>query len=207
MLTPTCSIDINALGYCKLSLIQLPQAGQALIAVPSVLHDELVDIFHLPSGKRPFRSIGKDAFASKTGTTMAVSAFIGGNARLRVVASYEDGRVALFELEREVKDWSEGFPGESEGWVKVFEEKRHREPSERTEAVCGVSTGFCKAEPCLARFVTSSDVASARSRAQARLVGGRRPHGRQVLTRHRSESSPSAHQDCAKADPASPCRS
>lgn len=69
---------------------------------------------------------------------MAVSAFVGDDTRLRIVASYEDGRVALFELSREVTDWSEGFAGENEGWVKVFEEKQHREPSEWTGAVFGM---------------------------------------------------------------------
>lgn len=175
LLTPTCSIDINALGYCKLSLIQLPQAGQALIAVPSVLHDELVDVFHLPSGKRPFRSIGKDAFSSKTGTTMAVSAFIGEDARLRVVASYEDGRVALFELEREVKDWSEGFPGESEGWVKVFEEKQHREPTMSLALEAGLKHAWSVgADHMVVKYLLGTEVSEQeRSRAYKTAYSGR----------------------------------
>ncbi|CAD6569962.1 MAG: ASTRA complex subunit [Cyphobasidiales sp. Tagirdzhanova-0007] len=127
-ITPLYTIETNALGYCKCSLLQLSDC-QALVAVPSTLRDELVDIFHLPSGKRVHRSVGKDAFEAKTGTVMALSLFLHSANDLRVLASYEDGRVAVFCLKKEERAWSKPLLQENEGWSKVFESRHHKEPT------------------------------------------------------------------------------
>ncbi|GJN93633.1 hypothetical protein Rhopal_006690-T1 [Rhodotorula paludigena] len=85
------SLDINAMNFCRMSLCPLgsqPLKGQgekaeeqveedeALVAVPSLTKDEVVDIFYLPSKARAHRSVGAGAFiGSKTGTVMAVHLF------------------------------------------------------------------------------------------------------------------------------------
>lgn len=58
---------------------------------------------------------------------MAVALFMQGASNLRVLITYEDGRVALFATE--LRAWSEPLQQENEGWSKIFESKQHREPS------------------------------------------------------------------------------
>lgn len=75
-LSPLWSMDVNALAYCKISVLMIldSPAGTALVAVTSLTKDELVrlfdviavcelmlrqiDIFHLPTLSRVHRSIG-----------------------------------------------------------------------------------------------------------------------------------------------------
>lgn len=161
-LKPLYTIETNALGYCKCSLLEL-EGEEALVAVPATLHDDLVrfkacycheheanialqvDIFHLPSGKRIFRSVGKECFNSKTGkscippaesslsvlalgTMMALTLDFQDAHTLRLITAYEDGRVAAFLYTQEGSDWSTAVMGEGEGWAKVFESREHKEP-------------------------------------------------------------------------------
>lgn len=120
--------EINALGYCKCALLPLT-AGHALVAVPAVLDDSLIDVIHLPSCKRVYRSVGKDCFDTKTGTVMALAIYAS-PASLRIFASYEDGRTALFEQAGSISDFAAGKLGEDEGWQLTLSEKLHKEPSQ-----------------------------------------------------------------------------
>ncbi|GAA5936271.1 WD40 repeat domain-containing protein [Sporobolomyces koalae] len=87
---PLSSLDVNALNFCRLSLLdlsptrRLDRKGKAkqsdyegLIAMPSLTKDDHVDIFHIPSGKRLHRSVGIQSLSisnpeQKTGSVMAV---------------------------------------------------------------------------------------------------------------------------------------
>ena len=60
---------------------------------------------------------------------MALSLFLHSANDLRVLASYEDGRVAVFCLKKEERAWSKPLLQENEGWSKVFESRHHKEPS------------------------------------------------------------------------------
>ena len=136
VLEPIHTVEINALGYCKCTFVPL-SASHSLVAVPAVLDDSLIDVIHLPSCKRVYRSIGKDALDGKTGTVMALAGYTT-TTSLRVAASYEDGRVAMFEQVGSPADFAVGKADEGEGWTKVFEEKHHREPSKLVSYVAGV---------------------------------------------------------------------
>ena len=132
-LAPMYTVEINALGYCRCAFLPLLQK-QALVAVPAVLDDSLIDVIHLPSCHRVYRSIGTVAFESKTGTVMALAIYVT-NERLRICSIYEDGRFAAFEQKGTLADFARGKAGEGEGWVKITEDKLHREPSKRHCAV------------------------------------------------------------------------
>ncbi|GAA5906282.1 WD40 repeat domain-containing protein [Sporobolomyces salmoneus] len=78
-----CSLDVNAMNFCRLSLLDLSGKGkekeeQGLIAVPSLTKDDQVDIWHVPSKKRLHRSVGISQLiiggnqGTKTGSVMAV---------------------------------------------------------------------------------------------------------------------------------------
>lgn len=101
----------------------------ALVAVPSTLDENLVDIFHLPSCKRVYRSIGKDTFHSKTGTVMSL-VLTSVDDVVQLLAAYEDGRVAIFTHAREHVLGSQVWPEENQGWLKATEAHEHKEPSE-----------------------------------------------------------------------------
>ncbi|GAA6005077.1 hypothetical protein JCM11491_002572 [Sporobolomyces phaffii] len=61
-LQPFLTLDVNALNFCRLSLLEIPtqnlDASEGLIAVPSLTKDDHVDVFHVPSRARLHRSIG-----------------------------------------------------------------------------------------------------------------------------------------------------
>ncbi|GAA5895766.1 hypothetical protein JCM8208_005082 [Rhodotorula glutinis] len=83
------SLDVNAMSFCRMSVCpvgrraredkgkeraveQDDEVDEALIAVPSLTKDDLVDVFHYPSKARTHRSVGAGAFVGqKTGTVMA----------------------------------------------------------------------------------------------------------------------------------------
>lgn len=149
-LSPEWEMDVNAMAYCRLSLLRTGKEGgreQGLIAVPSLTKDEQVslhkfyrdettdaliqvDIFHLPSLSRVHRSVAANAFPinDKTGTVMAVSLFY--SPALSLLVGFEDGRVAYFHFEgtmAEAVDPPTGRREEGQGWSLVWEEKGHRE--------------------------------------------------------------------------------
>ncbi|GAA6058717.1 hypothetical protein JCM10212_003405 [Sporobolomyces blumeae] len=102
-LTPLWTMDVNALNFCQLDLVELdadardgsplahddvdeskskgkkrvPVDPSGLIAVPSLTKDDFVDIFHLPSFERLHRSVGMGSasIGHKTGSVMAVRLF------------------------------------------------------------------------------------------------------------------------------------
>ncbi|KAJ3530838.1 hypothetical protein NM688_g7655 [Phlebia brevispora] len=57
------SMDVNALNYCRFSLLPLSNAVEstALIALPNLVESSLVDVWELPSQKRLHAAIGKTA--------------------------------------------------------------------------------------------------------------------------------------------------
>ena len=132
-MSPLYTIETNALGYCKCAILELDQ-DEAFVAVPSTLDDNLADIFSLSSGKRIHRSVGKDAFQSKTGTIMSL-ALIANEDKLLIVIAYESGKLAVFEHAdvhpRQSGDWTH----ENEGWRKMLESQAHKEPSKSSETV------------------------------------------------------------------------
>lgn len=88
---PAWSLDVNALAYCRLSILRLGD-GDALVANTSLTKDEFVrlcqvsflsflsllildslsctqvDVYHVPSGKRVHRSVGQGALPINTKT-------------------------------------------------------------------------------------------------------------------------------------------
>ncbi|GAA95693.1 hypothetical protein E5Q_02350 [Mixia osmundae IAM 14324] len=122
------STGINALGFCKFSLLAVSQA-EALVALPSILQEDQVDIFHLPSLTRVHRSVAADAFVTtdRVGMVMALQLFLDAQSRLSVLIAWEDGRVALFGL-LQTSDWSQPRRDASEGWELVWWQKQHKEP-------------------------------------------------------------------------------
>ncbi|GAA5982884.1 hypothetical protein JCM5350_001540 [Sporobolomyces pararoseus] len=82
---PTVTLDVNALNFCQLSLLDLSnwkgkgKEGEGLVAVPSLTKDDQVDIFHVPTRTRLHRSVGISSLLigggnddQKTGSVMAV---------------------------------------------------------------------------------------------------------------------------------------
>ncbi|GAA5946135.1 hypothetical protein JCM3765_000130 [Sporobolomyces pararoseus] len=82
---PTLTLDVNALNFCRLSMLDLStwkgkeKEGEGLIAVPSLTKDDQVDILHVPSKTRLHRSVGISSLLigggnedQKTGSVMAV---------------------------------------------------------------------------------------------------------------------------------------
>jgi hypothetical protein len=128
-LEPLYSLDVNALTYCRFSLLPLA-TQEAYIAVPATLQDELIDVYHLPSRTRISRSIGAGLFPinDKTGTTMALQLVKVDERTVRLVAAYEDGRVAIFERVLSTS-WSTQLKDESEGWALLYAHRAHKEPS------------------------------------------------------------------------------
>ncbi|KAH7928224.1 WD40 repeat-like protein [Leucogyrophana mollusca] len=140
--TPTLcySLDVNALNYCKFSLLHLYEA-EALVAVPNLVESSLADIWTLPSCQRVHAAIGKPeepdtAFSdgrsgSKTGIIMSTHLFHSALAPqstssqryLQILCAYEDGSVVLRRyMTPEKKVTIEGI-----GWDVVWRCKLHVE--------------------------------------------------------------------------------
>ncbi|KAI5479676.1 WD repeat protein [Pseudohyphozyma bogoriensis] len=139
-LEPNWSMDVNAMAYCQMSVLPLPSIDgkeEALLSVPALTKDELIDVFHIPSLSRVHRSIGADAFpiGDKTGTLMSATTFTvppstSSASGLHIIAGYEDGRVALFRFRgsrEDAFDIPTGPKGEGQEWDLVWDEKGHRE--------------------------------------------------------------------------------
>jgi hypothetical protein len=133
-MTPLFTIETNALGYCKCAIQEL-DADEALVAVPSTLDDNLADIFHLPSGNRIHRSIGKDLFQSKTGTVMSLQLSTSGRGNLLLVVAYESGKLAVFSHAESRPKEHNRWMDENEGWRKVSERHAHKEPSTSSQVI------------------------------------------------------------------------
>lgn len=125
--TPLHVLEVNAVGFCKCSLLEL-ENQEALVATPSTLEDCYVDIFHLPSRRRIYRSIGKTAESPKTGTVMSMSLFSSGN-RLQLFVGYESGQARLLQVIPQIHKYTVTHIEENEGWVDCFIRQGHKEPS------------------------------------------------------------------------------
>ncbi|WWC62940.1 uncharacterized protein I303_105538 [Kwoniella dejecticola CBS 10117] len=122
------SLPTNALNFCRFSLLPLPRKesheigengegkgkgrereGEGLLAVPSLMDSELVDIYHLSSMRRIHASINvkpkitpvtKDSVIpedSRSGLVMSIHLrHIPDTSTLTLSIGYEDGRVELF---------------------------------------------------------------------------------------------------------------
>ncbi|KAG1893595.1 uncharacterized protein F5891DRAFT_1258674 [Suillus fuscotomentosus] len=68
--TPTTcySMDVNALNYCRFSLLVLAGAStqEGLLAIPNLVESALADIWSLPSCQRPHAAIGDPLDTSAT---------------------------------------------------------------------------------------------------------------------------------------------
>ncbi|KGB79303.2 WD-repeat protein [Cryptococcus deuterogattii R265] len=120
------SLPTNALNFCRFSLVSIPahtmtsvdkKQKEAVMAVPSLIDSELVDIYHIPSLKRLHASINFSSKpppqtptnvdlpgTSRTGLVMSLHLFHppptsfcadGEERSLGLVIAYEDGRVEL----------------------------------------------------------------------------------------------------------------
>ncbi|KIR58390.1 WD-repeat protein [Cryptococcus bacillisporus CA1873] len=120
------SLPTNALNFCRFSLVAIPahtvtsvdkKQKEAVMAVPSLVDSELVDIYHIPSLKRLHASINFSSKpppqtptnvdlpgTSRTGLIMSLHLFHppptsfcadGEERSLGLVIAYEDGRVEL----------------------------------------------------------------------------------------------------------------
>lgn len=145
--TPTkCySMDVNALNYCRFSLLVIAGAStqEGLLAVPNLVESALADIWSLPSRQRLHAAIGDPldtsatAFSdgrsgSKSGIIMSIHLFYSASSapssstsarELRLLCAYEDGSVVLRQRNApENKQTVEG-----RGWEVVWKSKLHVE--------------------------------------------------------------------------------
>ncbi|KAJ7170586.1 WD-40 repeat-containing protein [Mycena crocata] len=114
--TPTLcySLDVNALNYCRFSLLATTPSDVAFIALPNLVESSEADVWELPSCKRIHASVGTQRTqpmfslggreGMKTGLIMALHLFhtppppectSAQAGELRLLCAYEDGSVAL----------------------------------------------------------------------------------------------------------------
>ncbi|KAG1870646.1 WD40-repeat-containing domain protein [Suillus subalutaceus] len=143
--TPTIcySMDVNALNYCRFSLLEGALAQEGLLAVPNLVESALADIWSLPSRQRLHAAIGDlldtsaTAFSdgrsgSKSGIIMSMHLFYSASSapssstsarELRLLCAYEDGSVVLRKRTApENKQTVEG-----RGWEVMWKSKLHVE--------------------------------------------------------------------------------
>ncbi|KAG2347927.1 WD40 repeat-like protein [Suillus weaverae] len=147
LLTPTIcySMDINALNYCRFSLLVLAggSAQEGLLAVPNLVESALADIWSLPSRQRLHAAIGDplDTSAtassdcrsgSKSGIVMSMHLFYSASSapssstsakELRLLCAYEDGSVVLRKQTAPENEQTV----EGRGWEVVWKSKLHVE--------------------------------------------------------------------------------
>ncbi|KAK7054709.1 Astra associated protein 1 Asa1 [Paramarasmius palmivorus] len=140
------SMDVNALNYCRFSLMPLnssnpvasssstvPESSlSALLAVPNLVESSQVDIWSLPSRERLHAAIGYQpkttAFSdgrgseAATGILMSIHLFTA-NDDLQVLMAYENGSVHLRRYATPEKSKSV----EGKGWELLWSVKLHNE--------------------------------------------------------------------------------
>ncbi|KAJ7475767.1 WD40-repeat-containing domain protein [Mycena latifolia] len=123
------SLDVNALNYCRFSLLPGPAPDEAFVALPNLVESSEADVWALPSRERIHASVGTQRTqpmfslggreGMKTGLIMALHLFRAAPppegpsshaGELRLLCAYEDGSVALRRFvgdERSVegRDW------------------------------------------------------------------------------------------------------
>ncbi|KAJ7637684.1 WD-40 repeat-containing protein [Mycena polygramma] len=135
------SLDVNALNYCRFSLLPGSSPDEALIALPNLVESSEADIWALPSKQRLHASVGTERTqpmfslggreGMRTGLIMSLHLFRapppleGPSARageLRLVCAYEDGSVALRRFVGSAETSIEG-----RGWEVIWKCKLHVE--------------------------------------------------------------------------------
>ncbi|PCH42454.1 WD-40 repeat-containing protein [Wolfiporia cocos MD-104 SS10] len=137
------SMDVNALNYCRFSLLPLldDEGGderRALIALPNLVESSLADVWTLPGRQRLHAAIGKASHPetstdgrgiNTTGIIMSLHLFqvphpeVSGRSQLRMLCAYENGGVTAYAYKRTDKETSvEGI-----GWETLWNVKLHVE--------------------------------------------------------------------------------
>ncbi|KAI0360022.1 WD-40 repeat-containing protein [Trametes cingulata] len=138
------SLDVNALNYCRFSLLPLPEDAQteerkALLAVPNLVESAYADLWTLPGKQRLHAAIGKAGQEAPAPDGRGVRNPIGiimsmhlssvphphaaGRTQLRLLCGYENGSVTMWGYTREDKDVSiEGI-----GWESMWSVRLHVE--------------------------------------------------------------------------------
>lgn len=75
------------------------------------------------------------------GTVMALGLYLESSKTLRVAATYEDGRFALFSLDKGKAGWEEPHLEENAGWQTIFIAREHTQPSESFLRTCTIQRG------------------------------------------------------------------
>ncbi|KAH0602765.1 uncharacterized protein H6S33_008415 [Morchella sextelata] len=115
-----CALDVNALNFCGFAMCEdradsnTPEtwAKNLLIAIPSALNSDSVDIMRLPTKERVHAGIRTEEV--KTGMAMSLGLFYCGNT-LTLVAAYESGHAAVYKF-------NEGL------WSNIYLNKSHSQP-------------------------------------------------------------------------------
>lgn len=149
------SLDVNALNFCRFSLLRLPVSSdqsQGLIALPNLVESGAADIWALHERDRIHAAIGQELMKTegnaasefkgrKTyGIIMSMHLYLASivsesrpehafpTTHLRLLCAYENGSVALWRYTRKDKVKSV----EGAGWEAVWNVKLHAESSMRT---------------------------------------------------------------------------
>ncbi|KAJ7127087.1 WD40-repeat-containing domain protein [Mycena epipterygia] len=137
------SLDVNALNYCRFSLLA-SDADDALIALPNLVESSEADVWALPSRQRVHASVGTQRTqpmfslggreGMKTGLIMSLHLFrappppSGPSTQmgeLRLLCAYEDGSVALRRFAPGTAEQATSIEGR--GWEVVWHCKLHVE--------------------------------------------------------------------------------
>ncbi|TBU32609.1 WD-40 repeat-containing protein [Dichomitus squalens] len=141
------SMDVNALNYCRFSLLSLRRDGRAadrhaLIAVPNLVESAHADVWTLPGKQRLHAAIGKAGreqeqeqaasdgrgVRNPIGIIMSMHLFMvphphsAGRSRLRLLCGYENGSVTMREYAGDKEISIEG-----RGWDVLWSVRLHVE--------------------------------------------------------------------------------
>ncbi|KAF5342066.1 hypothetical protein D9611_001570 [Ephemerocybe angulata] len=139
------SLDVNALNYCRFSLLSLGTINgnefSAIIALPNLVDSSTADIWSLPEGDRLHAAVGqetnKPVFATNPDSgriIMSLHIYVSPEDRgptlpavpttsLRLLCAYESGSVALRRYTRPERPVSI----EGQGWEVLWKTKSHVE--------------------------------------------------------------------------------
>ncbi|EIW57400.1 WD-40 repeat-containing protein [Trametes versicolor FP-101664 SS1] len=135
------SLDVNALNFCRFSLLPLPADArtderQALLAVPNLVESAYADVWTLPGKQRLHAAIGKAGQAPSPADVRNPIGIImcmhlssvphphaAGGARLRLLCGYENGSVTMRGYVREDREVSV----EGVGWESLWSVRLHVE--------------------------------------------------------------------------------
>ncbi|KAH0832970.1 WD40-repeat-containing domain protein [Lanmaoa asiatica] len=203
---PLCySLDVNALNFCRFSLLSIPSSDNevtALIAVPNLVESALADVWTLPNLTRLHAAIGNPEDTStthfsdgrsgtKSGIIMSLHLCYApltspstskAQRELRLLCAYEDGGIALRRrISPEGRQTVEG-----EGWEVIWKNRLHVESGSSSRAN-GTRTFFTDppSTPVMAMAV-SKDCSFALTVSADHIVGR---YDLNALTRIEAEQS------------------